>query len=309
MAEVRRRLLSYSKKYSTVQASSVPYLWLCNVTSHHPPDDAHKLTHSVVLYGAKTRKHSIKGIWNGVPKTGKLTCITSSMFGSQKVMVVGNPIYDRSKIRCFSQTTYVRASNNYYNGTHHRSNNESQALSPLYRSRTAYYDILEVTKRATQSQIKTAYYKQSFRFHPDRNSGSEQAANRFSEVSEAYLVLGSVHLRKKYDHGNLSWEDVRTAGKPNGKEDNSPRRDISSRRGASTSTSSRFPSKPMFDFDAFYQAHYGEQLERERFIKERREQIQRRKNEPKYKWRFYKIGEMSAILLLLSAMLLLMSLK
>uniref|UniRef100_A0A3P8UL44 J domain-containing protein n=1 Tax=Cynoglossus semilaevis TaxID=244447 RepID=A0A3P8UL44_CYNSE len=45
----------------------------------------------------------------------------------------------------------------------------------LYKTKTGYYDVLGVSSSATQAQIKTAYYKQSFIYHPDRNSGSEEA--------------------------------------------------------------------------------------------------------------------------------------
>uniref|UniRef100_A0A3Q0T932 J domain-containing protein n=1 Tax=Amphilophus citrinellus TaxID=61819 RepID=A0A3Q0T932_AMPCI len=46
---------------------------------------------------------------------------------------------------------------------------------PLYQTKTGYYEILGVSPSATQAQIKTAYYKQSFTYHPDRNAGSEEA--------------------------------------------------------------------------------------------------------------------------------------
>uniref|UniRef100_A0A3B3UWH9 J domain-containing protein n=1 Tax=Poecilia latipinna TaxID=48699 RepID=A0A3B3UWH9_9TELE len=67
---------------------------------------------------------------------------------------------------------------------------------PLYKTKTGYYDVLEVPTTATKAQIKTAYYKQSFAFHPDRNPGSAEATDRFSEISEAYTVLGDKVLRK-----------------------------------------------------------------------------------------------------------------
>uniref|UniRef100_A0A3B1K2K7 J domain-containing protein n=1 Tax=Astyanax mexicanus TaxID=7994 RepID=A0A3B1K2K7_ASTMX len=70
----------------------------------------------------------------------------------------------------------------------------------FHRSKTAYYDILQVSPNATQAQIKTAYYKQSFLYHPDKNPGREEATYRFAQISEAYSILGSVGLRKKYDH-------------------------------------------------------------------------------------------------------------
>uniref|UniRef100_A0A3Q3WES9 J domain-containing protein n=1 Tax=Mola mola TaxID=94237 RepID=A0A3Q3WES9_MOLML len=72
---------------------------------------------------------------------------------------------------------------------------------PLYKSKTGYYEILDVVPGATQAQIKTAYYKQSFIYHPDRNAGSDAATVRFSEINEAYTVLGNKALRRKYDRG------------------------------------------------------------------------------------------------------------
>ncbi|XP_077168865.1 dnaJ homolog subfamily C member 30, mitochondrial [Paroedura picta] len=150
-------------------------------------------------------------------------------------------------------------------------------------SPSGLYELLGVPAGATQAQIKTAYYKQSFLFHPDRNSGSEEAAERFTRINEAYLVLGSVALRKKYDRGILSRQDVRTAGKPSGKEAPSsppppPRRSHPFMAGAPPL---RHPNKPIFDFDKFYREHYGEQLERERFIREMRKELKRQREKDK----------------------------
>ncbi|XP_005877302.1 PREDICTED: dnaJ homolog subfamily C member 30 [Myotis brandtii] len=58
-------------------------------------------------------------------------------------------------------------------------------------SRTALYELLGVPPTATQAQIKAAYYRQSFLYHPDRNAGSAEAAERFTRISQAYVVLGS----------------------------------------------------------------------------------------------------------------------
>ncbi|XP_056139834.1 dnaJ (Hsp40) homolog, subfamily C, member 30b isoform X2 [Lampris incognitus] len=99
-----------------------------------------------------------------------------------------------------------------------RSNNSTNDTPPLHRRGKAYYDILRVSPAATQSQIKTAYYKQSFIFHPDKNPDSEEATQRFSEISEAYTVLGNVSLRRKYDRGILSQSDIQGAGRPSSKE-------------------------------------------------------------------------------------------
>ncbi|KAG7271476.1 hypothetical protein CRUP_018510 [Coryphaenoides rupestris] len=91
---------------------------------------------------------------------------------------------------------------------------------PLYRTKTGYYDVLGVSPGATPAQIKTAYYRQSFMHHPDRkrvageSEGADAAAaaadatRRFSDISEAYSVLGNVELKKKYDRGLLSSSDL-----------------------------------------------------------------------------------------------------
>lgn len=162
------------------------------------------------------------------------------------------------------------------------------------------YELLGVPSTATQAQIKTAYYRQSFLYHPDRNAGSEEAAERFTRVNEAYLVLGSVALRKKYDRGILSRQDVRTAGKPSGKEaafSPPPRR--RAQTFAAGSPPPVKPNKPIFDFDKFYREHYGEQLERERFIRERRQELKKRKQENK--WRLDSLTDLAALLAFLAA--------
>ncbi|CAJ0923715.1 unnamed protein product [Ranitomeya imitator] len=208
----------------------------------------------------------------------------------------------------YSQWTGSRKS--YHQSNKHR-NGPDRAQdwgSVLYKSRTAYYDILDVTGNATQAQIKTAYYKQSFRFHPDRNAGNEDATRQFGLVMEAYYILGSASLRKKYDRGLLSLEDVRSAKKPSGKSVSPSRKQAGAPRATATSSSTT-PAKPMFDFDAFYQAHYGEQLAREQLWKARREHLEKKKLEQAKATRLNKVAELSAMLLLLSTTVLLLSLR
>ncbi|XP_007518070.1 dnaJ homolog subfamily C member 30, mitochondrial [Erinaceus europaeus] len=144
-------------------------------------------------------------------------------------------------------------------------------------SRTALYELLGVPSTATQAQIKAAYYRQSFLYHPDRNWGSAEAAERFTRISQAYLVLGSTSLRRKYDRGLLSDEDLRGPGvRPSPSPSASPRkpgpRPPASQDPGQAAQGSR---RPKFDFDAFYQAHYGEQLERERRLRARREALRK----------------------------------
>ncbi|XP_033028080.1 dnaJ homolog subfamily C member 30, mitochondrial [Lacerta agilis] len=173
------------------------------------------------------------------------------------------------------------------------------------------YELLGVPSGATQAQIKTAYYKQSFLYHPDRNAGSEEAARRFTLVNEAYLVLGSVALRRKYDRGLLSKEDLRTAGKPSGKTAGSTTTTTGTSSASRTQPfASTWPhNKPIFDFDKFYQAHYGEQLERERFLREKRQEMLKRKAEMEKMWQREHLQELLVAITFLSALILLVTFK
>ncbi len=62
-----------------------------------------------------------------------------------------------------------------------------------------YYDILEVSKDASQDEIKKAYRKQALKYHPDKNPGDKSAEEKFKEAAEAYEVLRDPEKRSKYD--------------------------------------------------------------------------------------------------------------
>jgi DnaJ-class molecular chaperone len=64
-----------------------------------------------------------------------------------------------------------------------------------------YYEILEVDKKASQEDIKSAYRRLAMRFHPDRNKLPE-AEEMFKGISEAYSVLSDPGKRKQYDIDN-----------------------------------------------------------------------------------------------------------
>jgi molecular chaperone DnaJ len=62
-----------------------------------------------------------------------------------------------------------------------------------------YYEILEVTKSASEEEIKKSYRKVAMKFHPDRNPGDKAAEDKFKEAAEAYEVLSDGDKRAKYD--------------------------------------------------------------------------------------------------------------
>lgn len=62
-----------------------------------------------------------------------------------------------------------------------------------------YYEILGIPRTATEEEIKKAYRKLAFQYHPDRNPDNKEAEEKFKEISEAYQVLSDPEKRALYD--------------------------------------------------------------------------------------------------------------
>ena len=66
-------------------------------------------------------------------------------------------------------------------------------------SKRDYYEIIGVTKTASEGEIKSAYRKQAMKYHPDRNPGDRAAEEKFKEAAEAYAILADAEKRSLYD--------------------------------------------------------------------------------------------------------------
>ena len=66
-------------------------------------------------------------------------------------------------------------------------------------SKRDYYEVLGVSRTATDQEIKSAYRKLALKFHPDRNPGDKAAEDQFKEGAEAYAVLADTDKRHLYD--------------------------------------------------------------------------------------------------------------
>jgi len=68
-----------------------------------------------------------------------------------------------------------------------------------FMSKRDYYEILGITKTATETEIKAAYRKLAVKHHPDKNPDDHTAEEKFKEAAEAYSVLSDAQKRAAYD--------------------------------------------------------------------------------------------------------------
>lgn len=81
-----------------------------------------------------------------------------------------------------------------------------------------FYEVLGVSRTASQTQIKAAFKKMAMRYHPDHNPGNKQAEETFKTVNEAYRTLSDPIKRSRYDSrfhiiteevNEAYWQDIR----------------------------------------------------------------------------------------------------
>ncbi|XP_014613437.1 PREDICTED: dnaJ homolog subfamily C member 30-like [Polistes canadensis] len=121
-----------------------------------------------------------------------------------------------------------------------------QFKSCAYSNTKTHYDTLEISPDATKIQIKSAYYKLSMQYHPDKND-SELAKRKFQNISEAYEVLYNYQTRKRYDRSILVKQNIQK---------NIPKTNYTY---ASTYNSKINPmGNRYFNFDEWTRQHYGE---------------------------------------------------
>lgn len=150
-----------------------------------------------------------------------------------------------------------------------------RSLSTSPRSCANHYDVLGITPKATQNDIKSAYYKLSKIYHPDKSS-DEAAAKKFRDITEAYEVLGNVKLKKMYDKGLLGGLGTRSKVEyqPD-PEPTAPTLKFYKSRIHRSSVPTMDGKKPIYDFDTWSKSHYGDLFERAKyerdFLRKKRE--------------------------------------
>ncbi len=67
-----------------------------------------------------------------------------------------------------------------------------------------FYDVLGVSREASEADIKKAYRRLAMEYHPDRNNGDPQAEEKFKEAAEAYEILRDPEKRQRYDRFGMA---------------------------------------------------------------------------------------------------------
>ena len=69
-----------------------------------------------------------------------------------------------------------------------------------------YYELLEVSRTASQNDVRKAYRRLARQYHPDVNKGDKASEEKFKQINEAYGVLSDEDKRRKYDRYGDNWE-------------------------------------------------------------------------------------------------------
>tara|TARA_B110000305_G_C19443959_1_gene643623 strand:+ start:371 stop:1468 length:1098 start_codon:yes stop_codon:yes gene_type:complete len=98
----------------------------------------------------------------------------------------------------FSSTNDTACCRVRFTQTHTFSATQHEVKKLLWH-RADYYATLGLHRSASEDQIKRAYRKLALKYHPDKNTGNEDAAHRFTEIGNAYEVLSNKEKRQIYD--------------------------------------------------------------------------------------------------------------
>src|SRR6202521_4092229 len=85
-------------------------------------------------------------------------------------------------------------------------------------SKSDYYELLGVSKKAGAKEIRTAFRKLARKYHPDLNPGDKASEEKFKQLQEAYDVLSDTKKRQMYDQYGFYSDNIPAGGSPGGQD-------------------------------------------------------------------------------------------
>jgi len=121
------------------------------------------------------------------------------------------------------------------------------AASMRSAPRECFYNLLSVSRSATETEIKSSYRKLALALHPDRNGGDQIKTARFRAATDAYVTLTDPRLRTVYDRENNIFKPVKSSfSAPAG----------SAPPGMKYRPTAP-PKHPIMDYEEWYRMQYG----------------------------------------------------
>ncbi|XP_060814683.1 dnaJ homolog subfamily B member 9-like [Bombus pascuorum] len=130
------------------------------------------------------------------------------------------------------------------------------AMANLTTKTKTHYETLGLQPTATYNEIKSAYYKLTLKYHPDKNK-SKFAKEMFHEISNAYDVLSKYETRKQYDRTQIINQDLQNL--------NNKRYEIFKTKNIQFY---KYQSTNTFNFDEWVQQHYSNAFQKNISLKQ-----------------------------------------
>ncbi|GBN73277.1 hypothetical protein AVEN_134082-1 [Araneus ventricosus] len=181
-----------------------------------------------------------------------------------------NRILNKSKFCCHSNSSAI---NNTV---------KLEIFSIHFTRYKTYYTSLGLDSNASQKDIKSAYYKLSLKYHPDKTDGCPDATEKFRQITEAYEVLGNPDKKTAYD------ENIRLKGPY---QYDFKRDDFGPRPNQQYRTPPRTGRTKYYNYDEHFKQHYEEYMKQRQaeheYFRRRWEADRRARYGDDYRWQDY----------------------
>ena len=111
---------------------------------------------------------------------------------------ISNWIFDNQHSESETEEESLGSENDQRSGSKKSQNKRHSNHTRSTRTKNSYYEVLGVSRNASQTDIKKAYQRLAMKYHPDRNK-AKNASEKFKEIQKAFQTLNDPNERSKYD--------------------------------------------------------------------------------------------------------------